>query len=581
MRREPGPGPGLPRRRQQGLTLTLQVLGPSLVLSALGLCLLAHPRAWLFLVAEAAALALLVRLWLLTTTGSLSQTLYEPLDGIQLTYRVDHLGLFFALTALGLGLLLALPWLMRPLARTGRGPAWILLAQFGMLSCVLAGGLESMAAGWAMAVAGLILLALLQQRVAPPLAMDGSASRFVAIQASAAVLMLAGAVAAETGAGTGAFDSIPVSAFDARVFILLAAAPVVAILNLNLLCRALRRPLFAAVALSTVMMPMSAYILFRLYDLAGGRLPDPRLNAAMVLVGGAAALGFAAASLWAVDLGAAVARLGQGAAGFALAAAGLGTGIGLTVLALAPISLGVGIAALLAVVEAGRGRLPRPPAKPWRWLVVAPWLLALAWGAGLPVGMELMIRLGTLRSGLDSGFTLASATAVAALALPLMAFAAYSCGRFGGGAKPSLEAGVRLSLLGLALPASGVALVFVVATAAGLAAGALRISTAEVQSSLGTVPPGVPVIAGLSVVLVLAAIVAGAQTRLDLGPGLPGGLESLPPRFAVAPGVFAIRLAGVGRRRLDALLGSARRHPVIIGAILWAGAVASANAILR
>jgi hypothetical protein len=581
LRREPRDGPGLARRRQPGLTLTLQVLGPSLVLSGLGLWLLAHPRAWVFLVAEAAALVLLVRLWLLTAGGPLSQTLYEPLDGIQLTYRVDHLSLFFAITAIGLGLLLALPWLMRPLAPSGRWPAWILLAQFGMLSCVLAGGLESMAAGWAMAVAGLILLVLLQQRVAPPLAMDGSASRWVAFQASAAVLLLAGAVAAETGAGTGAFDSIPVSAFDVRVEILLVAAPVVALLNLNLLCQAVRRPLSAAVAAASVVVPTSAYLLLRVYDLGGGRLPDARLNAVLVLAGGAAALGFAAASVWAVDLGAAVARLGQGAAGFALAAAGLGTGIGLTVLALAPISLGLGLAALLAVVEAGRGRLPSAPGGYRRLLVVAPWLLALGWGAGLPVGMELLVRLGTLRSGLDSGPTIASATLLAALALPLMVFAAYSCGRFGDGARPSAEAGLRLVLLALALPASGVALIFLAPTAAGLAAGALRVSLAEVQSSLGTVPPGVTAIAILSVLLLVAAIVAAAQTRLNLSAGLPGALETLPPRFAVVPGVTGIRIAGLVRSRLEAAVQLGRRHPVVSGVILWTAAVAGTNAILR
>src|ERR1700730_3239980 len=154
-----------------------------------------------------------------------------------------------------------------------------------------------MAAGWAMAVAGLILLALLQRRVAAPLARDGSAARLVAIQGSAAVLLLAGAVAAETGAGTGAFDSIPVSAFDVRVYVLLAAAPLVALLRLDLLCRALRRPLLAALGTSTVVLPMSAYVLFRLYDLAGGRLPDSRLNAGLVLIGGITALGFAASTL--------------------------------------------------------------------------------------------------------------------------------------------------------------------------------------------------------------------------------------------------------------------------------------------
>ncbi len=354
MRDEPGDGQGLARRRP-GLTLTLQVLAPSLVLGVGAVGLLVWPRALVFIAGESLALVLLLRLWPITAGGSLSQSVYQPLSGIQLSYGVDHLGLFFAITGIGLGLLLAVPWLARPLARTGRRGAWVLTAQFGMVSAVLAGGLETLAAGWAMAVAGLILLALLQRRVAPPIAMDGPASRYVAIQASAAALLLAGAVAAETSAGTGAFDSIPVSAFDVRSVFLLGAAPVAALMTLQLLCRALRRPLLASLAAVTVVVPMSIYVLVRIYDLGGGRLPDGRMGAALVAIGGATALGFSVASLWAVDLGAAVARLVQAAAGLTMVALGAGTGLALTVAVLAPLSLGLGLAALLTMAQAGGG----------------------------------------------------------------------------------------------------------------------------------------------------------------------------------------------------------------------------------
>ncbi len=299
---------------------------------------------------------MLIRLWAMTVGGSLSQSLYQPLSGIQLSYRVDHLGLFFALTGIATGLVLALPWLVHPLARTGRRGAWVLAAQLGMVSTVLAGSLETLAAAWAMAVAGLILLALLQRRVAPPIAMDGPTSRYVAIQASAAALLLAGAVAAETSAGTGAFDSIPVSAFDVRTVLLLGAAPIAALMTVQLLCRALHRPLLASLAGATVVVPMSVYVLVRIYDLGGGRLPDSRLNAALVALGGVTALGFAVASLWAVDLGAAVARLAQASAGITLVALGAGTGLALAVGILAPISLGLGFAALLTMRQRGLRR---------------------------------------------------------------------------------------------------------------------------------------------------------------------------------------------------------------------------------
>jgi hypothetical protein len=530
---------------------------------------------------EGLALGFLVRLWLLTAGGPLTQPLYEPLSGIQLGYRVDHLGLFFAISGLAIGFVQALPWMTRPLASIGRGSAWILLGQFGMVAAVLAGDLHSMAAGWSMAVAALVLLVLLQRRLEPPLAMGGPASRYVAIQASASVLLLAGAVAAETGAGTGAFDSIPVSAFNVRVYVLLAAAPLVALLSLDLLCRALRRPLLAALAAGAVMIPMSAYALFRLYDLGGGRLPDSRLNAVVVLVGGMAALGFSASSLWAVDLGAAVVRLAQAAVGFSLVAAGAGTGLGLTALALTPLSLGLGLAALLTVVDAGHGRLPIAPRGAWRPIVVASGLLALGWAGGLPVGPVMLLRLAALHTGLDSGTAVAAATIPAVLALPLMAFAAYSCARFAGGAIPAGLARVQLALLGLALAASGLTPLALASDTTVLAAAALRVPSAEVQSALGTVPPGVTATAAVSIALLVVALLAGLLTSGHVSDSLPGARQALPPRLAVAPGIYAIHLGAWGRRRLSAGFAAARLHPLVMGVILWTGAIAATATLLR
>ena len=541
----------------------------------------ARPKGWLFVLGEVLALGLLVRLWLLTAGGPLAQPLYEPLSGIQLGYRVDHLGLFFAISGLCIGTIQALPWMTRPLASIGRGSAWILLGQFGMVAAVLAGDLHSMAAGWSMAVAALVLLVLLQRRLEPPLAMGGPASRYVAVQASASVLLLAGAVAAETGAGTGAFDSIPVSAFNVRVYVLLAAAPLVALLSLDLLCRALRRPLLAALAAGAVLIPMSAYALFRLYDLSGGRLPDSRLNAALVLVGGMTALGFSASSLWAVDLGAAVVRLAQAAVGFCLVAAGAGTGLGLSALALTPLSLGLGLAALLTLVNAGHGRLPTAPRGAWRPIVVASGLLALGWAGGLPVGPEMLLRLAALHTGLDSGTAVAAATIPAVLALPLMAFAAYSCARFAGGATPNGLARVQLALLGLALAASGLAPLALASDTTGLAAGALRVSSAEVQSALGTVPPGVTATAAASIALLVLALIAGLLTPGDVSDSLPGARQALPPRLAVAPGIYGIQLGAWGRRRVSAGLAAARLHPLVTGLILWTAAVVSTTTLLR
>jgi hypothetical protein len=362
-----------------------------------------------------------------------------------------------------------------------------------------------MAAGWAIAVGGLTLLCLLQRRVVPPLAMDGPASRFVAVQASAAVLLLAGAVAAETNAGTGAFDSIPVTAFDVRAVILLAAAPVIGMLTIQLMCRAIHRPLLAALAASSVVVPMSAYVLTRIYDLCGGRLPDPRLNDVLVLVGGVTALGFALSSLWAVDLGAAVTRLGQSAAGLTLVAAGAGTGVAIAGLELAPISLGLGLAALLAMVQAGGGRLPATsggsPGGPGRWtglIVRAAVLVAVAWAAGLPVGLATIERVASGSALFDPGGLVALAAIPAILALPVQVLAAYSCGRFGGGRRPATEARLRLALLAAALGASSLALGQLGTVVSGPAAAVVRVPPADLQSTLRSLLPGTRVSVGLT-----------------------------------------------------------------------------------
>jgi hypothetical protein len=531
---------------------------------------------------------LLARLWALTGAGPLSQAIYEPLSGVQLSYRVEHLGLLFAITGVAMGLLLTLPWLARPLARTGRRGAWVLLAQFGMLSAVLAGGLESMAAGWAIAVGGLTLLCLLQRRVVPPLAMDGPASRFVAVQASAAVLLLAGAVAAETNAGTGAFDSIPVTAFDVRAVILLAAAPVIGMLTIQLMCRAIHRPLLAALAASSVVVPMSAYVLTRIYDLCGGRLPDPRLNDVLVLVGGVTALGFALSSLWAVDLGAAVTRLGQSAAGLTLVAAGAGTGVAIAGLELAPISLGLGLAALLAMVQAGGGRLPATsggsPGGPGRWtglIVRAAVLVAVAWAAGLPVGLATIERVASGSALFDPGGLVALAAIPAILALPVQVLAAYSCGRFGGGRRPATEARLRLALLAAALGASSLALGQLGTVVSGPAAAVVRAPPADLQSTLRSLLPGTRVSVGLTAMTLALMLAIAWMGGAVIDRGFPGAVESLPPRQAVVPGIYGIRIGAAARRQGLALALTARRHTLLGALAVSAAAAIAVNAMVR
>ena len=303
-----------------------------------------------------------MRLWQVSGAGSLVLPVYEPLPGIQLVLRVDHLGLFFAGLGVAAGLLVSLPWLLRPLRRHRPHQGWVLLAQAGMILVALAGGLETLAAGWAMTATALCLLVLVSRLDASGrLVGGGSALWHIALQFSGALLLLAAAVTVEVAAGTGGFDAVPVGAIDSRAF-LLALAPVLALLGLGATARAMRDPIGTALAVGSVSVPMACYLLVRLYDLGDGRLPDARLGAAMAVIGGVACLWFAVSSLWAVDLGATLTRLVQATAALLLVAAGAGSGLGVAAVAIGAISVCLGASLAYAVIDAGRGRLPSPGA---------------------------------------------------------------------------------------------------------------------------------------------------------------------------------------------------------------------------
>ncbi|MEA2646986.1 MAG: hypothetical protein QOE92_2069, partial [Chloroflexota bacterium] len=117
--------------------------------------LMLRPIGAVFVLAEAGALGLLVRLWQLSAPGSLVLPIYQPLPNIDLVLRADPLGLSFAIIGLGVGLLIGLPWLLHPMRRQPLPLGWLMLAQAAMVNVCLAGGLETLAAGWAMTVTAL------------------------------------------------------------------------------------------------------------------------------------------------------------------------------------------------------------------------------------------------------------------------------------------------------------------------------------------------------------------------------------------------------------------------------------------
>ncbi|MGB2941089.1 MAG: hypothetical protein WBD38_12420 [Candidatus Dormiibacterota bacterium] len=572
------------------MTLQLEVVGPCLVLLLGGLMMLVRPVGVIFVIAEALALFLLVRLWQFSGAGSLVLPIYEPLPSIQLVIRVDHLGVFFASLGIAAGLLVSLPWLVGPLRRHRPHQGWVLFAQAGMILVALAGGLETLAAGWAMTATALCVLVLVGRLDSSGRLVAGSTALWhMGLQFAGALALLAAAVTVEVAAGTGGFDAVPVGAIDSRAVLFAATAPVLALLGMGATARALKDPIGTALAVTSVSVPMACYLLVRLYDLGDGRLPDPRLGTAMAVIGGTACFWFAISSLWAVDLGATLTRLVQAAAALLLVAAGAGSGLGVAAVAIGAISVCLGASLAYAIVDAGQGRLPSLAPGRGRLRALSATtlsvvvLLALAWSGGVGGGLASSTRIATIQAGLGAGGIAALATIPALVGSAIMLYAGYGAGRFGGGAAPSRTDVVRLLLIGLALPATSIAAITLVyPIVVPLAASVLRITSAEVSIALHTSPAGSIVLIALFAVLTLAAsVLARPGGPFDSRRGLPRAPWYLPPPLAVAPLVYSARFYERLVGPAAGLAGMVRRHPLLVTTLLVAAALSALNSVLR
>ncbi len=162
-----------------------------------------------------------------------------------------------------------------------------------------------------------------------------------------------------------------------------------------------------------------------------------------------------------------------------------------------------------------------------------------------------------------------------------MLVAAYDCGRFGGGRAPVGEARTRLFLLGVALVVVGFAVGPLQTQAAGLAAAVSRLPAPDLQSAVGSVRPGATGSVIATTLIALGAIGLAAQRRFPLSEGFPGARFSLPPRLAVAPGIYGIRFGGAGRRQGGRIADLVRRHLLVAGILAWGGAAVAAATLLR
>jgi hypothetical protein len=557
------------------MILSLQAFAPAALLLAGGILLLLRPSATVFFVVQLAALVALLRLSQLATVA-LTVPLYEPLADIPVQLRLDRLSLFFATTAVAGALLVSLPWIGE---RDHEVPfGWLALAEFGALSAILAGNLQGLAAGWGIAVAGLLMLAVIPQPGVRELRRPSRAvTRNLVLQLGGAVLLMTGAVAVEAIAGTAGYDAIPVGAVDDRTGLLLAAAPILALATLAGMIRACHRPAIAAVMLTSVTLPMSAYVLARTVDLAGGRLLPSPGALVLVAVSGVMAALYGAYAMWAPDLGAAVSRLLNALGLLLVAAFGLGGSSGLVALISGYISLELVAGALLVLLHAGSGRLPGGGPLP-RWAVGVVALVPLAALAGLALGFGLDARLLLLRRLVELGPVGGLVGAPIAASVLAIAAGAWAAARFGGGRLRDRRGVLQVAMALLALVGAEVAAPILRDAAVTLAAAASRTPVADVRSSAGAALLAQPW-AFLVVVLVLSGLgLVGARPRaFSSHDGLRKAPDVLPPTIALVPEIIARRVTASAWRRLSALAGHTGRG---VGLSLLAGAWVAATLVV-
>ena len=292
----------------------------------------------------------------------------------------------------------------------------------------------------------------------------------------------------QVGGGTAVYSAVPVSTVTGPVFVVLAAAALLAsclfpwrVWPAQLWSRPSLRA--AGITVATLY-PLGFYILVRAYELGAGRYPHIAFNVVLALVGIAVAVAAAARAQAAATRREFFAEVIPGFGGFALSAIALGT----------PLSLVAGVV-MLATASALVACLALLPDR-----TGIPSLVTVAAAVGLPPGIAFGSRVIGIESAFEAGDFLGLIGLAAAAVWALWVVAgARAIGLPGGRGHPATETFPRVAMaiaagtilagpalavlqLGLADPAAGE--VMQVATGA-LAGGATSVVT--VSSTLPAV----------------------------------------------------------------------------------------------
>ncbi|TMB87130.1 MAG: hypothetical protein E6J37_11255 [Chloroflexi bacterium] len=516
------------------------------VTAALGLAGLKAGRALVGAGAWGAVVALIV-LWLpVRSTQELNLGLGF---GAGLDVRLDGVTFAFGLVILlpSAVLLTIQPrsWQEGTVAALGVAAAMLAVEAGGVLLTALAGGTAATLA---------VIQLDIEDIKAPRPSWGALLAAWLALSWAGAILQVVG--------GTAVYSAVPVSALTIPVFLLLAAA---ALMASGLFpwrgwaAQLWSRPSLRASGMAVATLyPLGFYLLVRAYEMGDGRYPQPILSVALAWLGAMVALGVAVRSQSAATRREYLGEVIPGFGGFALMAIALGTPVGLVAGLVMLAAMGL-LAACLPLLPDRAG-----PAS----------LLIIAAAVGLPPGLAFGARVVGLEATFEAGdfLGLIGIAGAAAWVVSIVA-AARAIGLPAGRGHPAAETfpGLAMAIAGLILVA-GPALPLVITTLAIPAQAEVMPASA---GSLGgglvsviTVSTELPALTLFAPLLLLGAIAYGTsgvfgargQARPPLF-SMPGGAAfsrwrdqlraaTLPEQYRSIVNPRALELAAAGGRPL-------------------------------
>ena len=323
-----------------------------------------------------AAIFVLIALWApVRSTQELDagQLGFSPLD-----LRLDAVGFLFALAIMvPAAVLLTMQersWQEGTVAVLGLAAAVLAVESGGMLLTALAGG----------AAATLAVISLdVEDPRAPRPPWGTLLAAWLALSWAGAILQVRG--------GTAVYSAVPVSALTVPVFMLLAAA---ALMASGLFpwrgwaSQLWGRPSLRAAGMAVATLyPLGFYLLVRGYEVGDGRYPQFWLQAVLAAIGVLVAFGAAARAQGAATRRGYLGEVIPGLGGFALMGISLGTPLGL-VAGLATLAVGAVLAGCIPLLPDRAGTAA---------------LVVMAAAAGLPPGLAFGVRVVGLEATFEAG----------------------------------------------------------------------------------------------------------------------------------------------------------------------------------